>query len=641
MDRTLGFYLFFNGAVILSLELAGLIRRFDSPAIVLLIQAGLLIIAFLVANPKRWKAEVKARLPLKYYWKVIRSAPFLSLFVLALGGFYLFLAYLSFRFPQNTSDALYNHLARIGYWLQQGSLLPYAGFNHVASTYPYNNSLLMAWSIIFLRVDVLVELVQYSATLIAALTIFHFARKLGFSNKASLITGVVFLTLPIVVLQSITAQNDILAAAFGLLAIYFVYWSREEPGYYLVSAVALALAIGTKQYTLTLLPVYAVIGLIRLRSYPELRAALLGKWVGMAAVATLLLGSYAYVQNLVNTQTLFGHPPSISVQSDGGTGRKIATNASRLAIHFIDGQGLPPQLEGKFNQARETILRPLFSALRIDVEGENFLLEQDNPFSYSQKQQKNEENSWFGPLGWIVIALSIVMVPFYMRGKEKIWLLLWAAALIHFLGIVVAYAGWNEYQGRYLILSVALILPITAGVFELFNRNLIIRLLTAAILLGGLMIAMISLVNNTSRPLISHLQMEKTFKVWRERSYWQGRVIYALQPVVTNDNQVWDMTDDEVRTFGYRDAIPPFNLTYWHVPEEASLSIVGPPDYFPDYLFFGRHFTRVLMPVVIEGNTVSDVGESEFVLIPPDVELINPSAEYVDDYDHWVLYRMK
>ncbi|NMB98816.1 MAG: hypothetical protein GYA35_00875 [Thermoanaerobaculaceae bacterium] len=144
---------------------------------------------------------------------------------------YLFLGYLSILLPQNTSDSLYNHLARIAHWLQQGSLKPYDTFSDFGITYPYNNSLLMMWSMLFIHSDRLVGLVQWFAAILLALAIYGLATELRFPHLQAGFSAVVFLTFPIVIFESITAQNDLLAASFFLIGMYFFIRAFQTQNY--------------------------------------------------------------------------------------------------------------------------------------------------------------------------------------------------------------------------------------------------------------------------------------------------------------------------------------------------------------------------------------------------------------------------
>ena len=239
-ERFIAVFLCTSAYIVLTLEIASLFLALDKPYAILLIQLLITVITalllrkkFLLPSTKSIKEDIRG--VFESLRAFIKQTPFLSIYFFIILLAYGFLFFLSIYFPQNTSDALYNHLSRIGYWLQQGSLKPYIGFNNIGATYPYNNSLLMLWSIEFLRSDFLAGSVQFFATITAALIVYRIGVELGFSRKNSLLSALLFLTFPIVLLQSITAQNDALAACFiGAAFLFLLKAYKKEVKSYLI-----------------------------------------------------------------------------------------------------------------------------------------------------------------------------------------------------------------------------------------------------------------------------------------------------------------------------------------------------------------------------------------------------------------------
>jgi len=200
IEKILPLYIITSAYIILIIEVAGLLNSLNKPLVILTIQLVINCFAFITLKMLRikWKGvnikEIKYELSraksyiIKYWGLSIYAGIILIV--------YLFLLYVEIRFPQNTSDSMYNHLSRIGYWLQQGSLKTYFGFSNYGTTYPYNNSLLMIWSVIFLKSDKLVGLVQYFATLFLALTIFLTGNELGFTKKGKCACGINYAYFP-------------------------------------------------------------------------------------------------------------------------------------------------------------------------------------------------------------------------------------------------------------------------------------------------------------------------------------------------------------------------------------------------------------------------------------------------------------
>jgi 4-amino-4-deoxy-L-arabinose transferase-like glycosyltransferase len=116
------------------------------------------------------------------------------------------------------------------------------------------------------------------------------------------------LTFPIVVLESGTAQNDLLAAAFFVACVWLTISGIRGSNRIrlLFAGLSLGLAVGTKQYVL-----YALPGLLLIGLYLLLNKGILAKWQGVktwlisAAIFSLLVGSYAYLQNFINYGNFF------------------------------------------------------------------------------------------------------------------------------------------------------------------------------------------------------------------------------------------------------------------------------------------------------------------------------------------------
>ena len=301
-------YLIGSGYIVVTLELASVVSSLNKPWVILSIQAVLTLFAGIFFRKKLTPAKIHLSKALAFVKQSFKQHPFLMGFTCLIGVFYVFLFFLSIHFPQNTSDALYNHLSRVGYWLQQGSLKTYTSFNDIGLIYPLNNSLLMLWSVVFIKSDILVGSVQLTATLITALIIYSMSQELGFSRKSGLLSSLIFLTFPIVLLESITAQNDILAASYIVAAFLFLL-NREpsrQKSSFIYSALAISLALGTKQYALFIFPGYLLLVLIRYLKSVGRKRNLIIAWLGSMVGFSIMVGLFSYARNLIDLGSPFG-----------------------------------------------------------------------------------------------------------------------------------------------------------------------------------------------------------------------------------------------------------------------------------------------------------------------------------------------
>src|SRR5262249_32018027 len=145
------------------------------------------------------------------------------------------------------------HLARAAWWLQRG------GFHYVSqahtqreNAYQPNSELEILWSFALLHRDTVTALPQWLAGLAGMASVYGVARRAGSAPAASAFAALLTGTLPQVALQSVTTQNDLLAASF-LAASACLVLERTRTGTAL-AALALGLALGTKLTSAFALP---------------------------------------------------------------------------------------------------------------------------------------------------------------------------------------------------------------------------------------------------------------------------------------------------------------------------------------------------------------------------------------------------
>ncbi len=643
-ERFIAAFLCASAYIIFTFEIASLFSALDKPYAILLIQLLITVITALLLRKKLLLPSTKSikediRGAFESLRAFIKQTPFLSLYFFIIVLAYGFLFFLSIYFPQNTSDALYNHLSRIGYWLQQGSLKPYIGFNNIGATYPYNNSLLMLWPIAFLRSDVLSGSVQFFATITAALIVYRIGVELGFPRKNSLLSALLFLTFPIVLLQSITAQNDALAACFIGAAFLFLLkaYKKEVKGYLILSALAYALAIGTKQYALFALPGYLLLLIVVLLHNKGNKSRIIVPWVVSFLVFTFAVGSYNYVQNVFTVGSLFGESSVVSTETidsqPSSLFQKLSINSARLFTQFISCEGLPQGVEQSCIQAKASLLTPVFANRSFNIENKVFLLEQETPFKLTNQFALNEESAWFGILSWIVILPAIVYGFIYSLKHKRFDGLVIILTSLFFFGIISSFKnGWDPYSGRYLITFVVLLMPFTALLFN--QKKWFTKGLVAILCVSSIFITAYTIINNDSRPLIGKTQFYRT--KWEDFTIPQ-KIAFQFLPLIKNDNNVWGDTRIQLRTYDDINYQDPLEIVDAVVPESASLGIVAKEGYIMDYLFFGDSFGRKIVAIKNGDFTQQpDSASLDYLLISPDYPtLALPNFEAVTEQKGW------
>ena len=134
-----------------------------------------------------------------------------------------------FTVPYNY-DSMSYHLARIGYWIDHGSVAHYTSnidrqiYSPVLAEYNLLHIILLSGS------DIFVNLLQYISMFAAAYFVYQSARRLGTERTFSLFGAFVFMLMPLTISQSITTQNDLFATVFFSMFVYeliaVVKWDR-------------------------------------------------------------------------------------------------------------------------------------------------------------------------------------------------------------------------------------------------------------------------------------------------------------------------------------------------------------------------------------------------------------------------------
>ncbi|OGN73830.1 MAG: hypothetical protein A2X25_03595 [Chloroflexi bacterium GWB2_49_20] len=647
LERVLALFLATSAYLVFIFELAGLLNSINTPFIILSIQFFICCFVFIINQVlghqymrfkidefrdlyKTTKTNIKNNLGIFFYASFI--------FIV-----YLFLLYIEIRFPQNTTDSLYNHLSKIGYWLQQGSLKTYFGFSNYGTTYPYNNSLLMLWSVVFLRSDKLVGLVQYIATFILALSIYLTGNELGFSKKGNAFAALLTLTFPIIIFESITAQNDILVASFLMVAFYFLLRNLHTGNkYFLIfSILSYSLAIGTKQNALFALPGYVSLYLFSIIKNKYHWKSMVFLSICCTFIFTLFFGAFAYLQNWISFGTPVGKVELFQQENSGAQGSlldKVVINSVRASYQFLSCEGIPPQAEIACTRTKTAFFRPILNSNLINVETPNFLLEPDELFKLDKLYSLNEESSWYGLHGWLIILPSILLGLIYsIKNKKTENLIIFSAGFVFFIISTSFKPGWDPYVGRYLIFSTALIIPFVSLLFG--TRNKLIKLFIYSVCLFSLLSMVYCVLNNDSRPLISN-KMFTDMQIWgRNNSILVQKIGYKLSPLARHDNDSWSLDQIALRTYANKSYSPVIRMVNKFLSRGSSIGILAFPALVPDYYFFGDTFDREIIPVTSLEKLNSLESELNFLLVSPD--FLNesfPGYSIISSENEWRLF---
>ena len=265
-------------------------------------------------------------------WREALADPVVRTLAIAVAAAGVYLAAVAFLTTPNDWDGLTYHETRALLWDDQGRVgyVPSGNDPRLNGNPPVSEIGLYAALILphSERFAALPQFVAFWASLLAVILV---ARRLGLPRAACAFGGLVFATLPVVLLHGASVLNDLVVASFLLVAAVFLAGrSRAELA---VGSVALGLALSTKFSAALSLPllVVAVLALVPAR---RRRASLI------ACGAGVLLGAPWYVVNLAETGSLDGGLGDTTGQTADHSVRGVLGTLRALAFDVVDTSGL-------------------------------------------------------------------------------------------------------------------------------------------------------------------------------------------------------------------------------------------------------------------------------------------------------------
>jgi hypothetical protein len=399
--------------------------------------------------------------------------------------------FLALSVPPNNWDSLTYHLARVAAWVQYGGWhwIPNAPSDILNTRQPVAEQ-----EIFFLfaasKSTALFALPQYVAQLAILVAVYGASRRLGF-GVASAVSAVGLLgTFSLVALESVTAQNDLVAASFPVVAACLVLGgSRAE---LLLAGAALGIGLGVKLTTVLAWPVVVAIAAHRGRRTLAVLAA--GFACGLLAV-----GWWGYLLNTIHTGLPLGQGRlSLDVSASPSFPGSLHTSVhvayrlfdlsvlSNRLVRNLAYAGAAAILFGATHGYRRGGLRcalvealcaslPFFSPLLVIGGSEAFgglmrlvgLPVRVSGFAGGLNRKANEDYSAFGPVGtvallglpWVVLGAALVR----RAGRTKLLLAFSLPVFVLLLGLEASY---NPFLTRFALVPAALSAPLLAVFFS-------------------------------------------------------------------------------------------------------------------------------------------------------------------------------
>jgi hypothetical protein len=571
--------------------------------------AGLAVVCALAVG-LWWRSgrPVAATGALRAAGRVLREWPPLVVLATAVSLAFAYVIALVVGTPPNAWDTLSYHLARAALWRQDGA----AGY--IDNAYdgrlngnPPNGELALTFVLELTRDERFAGFAQLLGALALATGVFALARRLGLSRPEAAFGGLLFLTLPLVVLQASTALNDLVLAALLLAATVFLLGdSRQSLG---LASLATALAVGTK-----VTAAYGVVILLLVAVVASPRDARPGRVVAIGLGA--LAGSYWYVLNLAKTGRALGphygtdlialFEPRENLLSalarildtlelPGTEGSGGFSNSDALLYVVVAAVLLSTLVVIALTTGRVRLSVALtagwLALLPLSVPPLGYVYwrafaklhdvlggpEGELPVGEWPRQTTASETiSWFGPLAlFLLVGVAVASVVLHRRGSWSGLAVALAVAPLLWLVLVSASIEYDVWQGRFFVFPVAL----SAALWGVVLRTPAVA--WAAVAIGATTVAL-SLVNSLEKP--------------------SGVQLFADREI----ESVWGRERWEVQSLTRAEIAPVLRFLEEEVPTDAAIALALNGDEW-GYPAFGRHLERPveLVPLRSTGRGVA------------------------------------
>ncbi|HEY3921991.1 MAG TPA: glycosyltransferase 87 family protein [Gaiellaceae bacterium] len=418
----------------------------------------------------------------------ILADPVVAVFLAVVAALLAYELVLVFATPADNWDSLTYHLTRVAEWMQHGGVyrIPNAATPRMNEYQPFAEQQIF-YLFTATKSGALYAVPQYVAQLATMVAIFGSSLRLGFRPRAAICAALLFPMLSLVALQASTSQNDLVAASFPIVALYFLLGSSRklEP---LLAGIAIGLGLGAKLTIVLVVPVLIVFALARGRHVVVW--ALTGVAAGFAGV-----GAWGYAINLWNTGHLLGYLGThIDVpayeeplhQSSYATTVDVVYQTLDLSLFsdslirwlWIAGiaAGLAVGLLALRRRRRWSALllgivvaTPFFAAdLNVHLGDAIASLSKDwgfpvrGPGGNVGGLGRSVETAAFGPIGAVAFLGTplIVLAAFALRRAR--WQHLVLAATVPLFYVLLGHETYNFFMTRFLLVPAALVAPLFA-----------------------------------------------------------------------------------------------------------------------------------------------------------------------------------
>ncbi len=572
----LGIFLFSFSSVVFTCTIAGLVYQLNNPYFFSILHCSFLLLALAFCIKKK-RLQIKD--PFKnihFYREFFYKNYDLFLFFIVILFSLIFQLILIYIMPPNTYDSMTTHLSRVGYWLQNKTYFPFPIHNIRDIYYPMNPAFQILWTILFNGNDTFVEMSQFTAMAVCAISVYGISRVFDRSKNSAIFNSLLFLSYPIVLMQGTTTQTDLVVAALISCAFYFLFmgFKKDQFKYLALSALGLSLALGSKQTAFFILPGYSVTFLILWWKKRTTSSKWILRFLLLFLILFLFFGSLTYIINLCYLKGFFGLPGSLQGETSISSLQEIFDiakyNSLRLTYSAIDPSGLISPIKNYFIKFKAFFFTKLDSLLHFDLESSLWVGDEQD-FVFLSVPHLSEDEAWYGPIGFILMLIAFIKELIHgIRKKDTARLGIVFTVIFYAFCIIIFRPGWDPYQGRYFLSLTVLVTPM----IDLYiSRKKAVRVLRSVVIITAVSIIITTHLFNEGKP-----------------------AALSKSNAPLNRETIWKLDRLDKMTIQNKSLRDPLRSLISQIPPDATVGLCFNTGTW-DYPFFREDFSQRLIPI--------------------------------------------
>jgi hypothetical protein len=348
-------------------------------------------------------------------------------------------------YPPNNWDSMTYHLARIPNWISHQSVNHYP--THILRQLyqpPFSEFIILHFNILNGH-DYFSNSVQFFYLCFSMVIVVLIIEQFGLKYQYKLVALILTVTIPEVILQASSTQNDIVVSFFILSSVYFGANAIKKSWFlnYFFFGISIGLCILTKGtaylYLIPIILIFAVVLLIQVyktKKYTSIKYSII------AAVLCISINSIHYFRNYKLAQNILGVDKN---ESKMYSNEKM--NTALFLSNIIKNAGLHT---GSFpiNHISDDAIRKLHSIIGVDIDDATINF---NNINYSSPPEiPNQEDTASNLLHFFLIITSITLISINMLKSKMIFNIVPIYLVMILLQIILfcLYLKWQPWHTR-------------------------------------------------------------------------------------------------------------------------------------------------------------------------------------------------